>query len=185
MQFCRYLLNKTEFRHSVAVDIGSGCGLNVLALLASGFSHVIATDREVHAPLLKDNLDMFVNSSARRFSIVDCDWSNPRDSYTKIRSLIAENNNGIEYPTTIVCSECLYTSASAEPLLEAIDALSGLTTEILVCNQHRSALERFLSCIRYRKSFQRQYRVEVLFYFYDIYSGNRIYLFFLTCRVFH
>jgi hypothetical protein len=130
----------------------------------------------VHVPLLKDNLDRFMNSSTGRFLIVDCDWSDPQESYTKIRGLIAENNNGIEYPTTIVCSECLYSSASAEPLLEAIDALSGLATEILVCNQHRSALEKFLSCVRSRTNVQRQYRIEVLFSYYEIYIGDDIYL---------
>jgi predicted nicotinamide N-methyase len=158
------------------VDIGSGCGLNVLALLGAGYDHVVAMDQDVHVALLTENISAYMPSSTR-CSVVECDWVDPKDSFAQIKRIVADNNDGVEYPDVIVCSECLYASASAEPLLQAIDVLSGIVTEILVCNQYRSAMEKFLYFVRSRSTMRRQYRIEVLFDFYSIFTVLTTYIF--------
>jgi hypothetical protein len=122
---CRYLLNRTDLHNKgVAVDIGAGCGLNVIALLSSGYSHVVATEssEHQHLDLLRDNISSFIStfhpeSQADEYcSIVPCDWSNPESGIERIRDCVSEKrfpssvnlseSSGISpYPSLIVCSE--------------------------------------------------------------------------------
>ena len=55
---------------------------------------------------------------------------------------------GHSYADVIVCSDCLYASSSAEALVMTLESLCGPDTIVYLCNQLRSALDEFLSCIR-------------------------------------
>lgn len=84
--------------------------------------NVIATDKASVIPLLQRNVDQFKGSSGS-ILVSKFDWG---DSYNKDNDslLLIEGKS----PDVIVCSDCLYSAASVEPLLETL-----VKVKILYC----------------------------------------------------
>ena len=161
----------------LAIDLGAGCGLTTMTLLLTGFN-VVATDKECSIDILTENLSNFkkglnkflaltldsgdsmgcfcmnyLDSIARggkhnlgQSEVVNVDWTQLDASKANITNSLPHQAHS--YPDVIVCSDCLYTSSSAEALALSLENICGPDTIVYICNQLRSALDEFLSYVR-------------------------------------
>jgi hypothetical protein len=149
------------------VDLGAGCGLTSLALHRKGFN-VIATDKNLLLPLLTKNVSEYLKvlpDCLTQLDIVEFEWG---------KLLSAADSPSLIGPDFIVCSDCLYSSASIEPLIETLEFVSiivpecdiphthshfcvlqliGSRAQVLLVNEMRTALEEFLYLSRRRTMF--------------------------------
>lgn len=128
------VLQGTNRSRRVAVDLGSGCGLAAMALVCAGYD-TIATDKACVMELLTENLNNFQSALRLRTKgdstppgsvkgILELDWnlqevSNAECLVGTIKGLL-DYCHGL-YPDLVVCSDCLYSSASVTPLLDVLD----------------------------------------------------------------
>lgn len=125
----------THSSRPVAVDLGSGCGLAAMALVCAGYD-TIATDKACVMGLLTENLNNF-QAAVRQHTksdslatgsvkgILELDWNLQEE--VSDAACLAGTIKGLldhchgEYPDLVVCSDCLYSSASVTPLLDVLD----------------------------------------------------------------
>lgn len=162
----------------LAIDIGAGCGLTSMILSMLKYS-IIATDKDLLLPLLQHNLSNFnsviptpTHEESQRPSVeVDSlDWvcvdqvfyTPGGPSEEKEALLVGENIEKMREkitrwkgrkPELLVCSDCLYSSASVEPLISVLEQLATSETVIVVANEMRTALDEFTYLIRRRPGF--------------------------------
>lgn len=125
----------------MAVDVGAGCGLTSMALALAGYD-VIATDKACLLPLLEMNLAAFRSEACSHsvelgiVKVAQLEWTK-RDSGSGGAAEERESGRGSEdvrrvrelcsgRPNLVVCSDCLYSSASVEPLLEVLEQVGLL-----------------------------------------------------------
>jgi predicted nicotinamide N-methyase len=135
-----------DTRRPLAVDVGAGCGLTTMALVAAGFD-VIATDKAAVVPLLEGNIRRFMqellknsysSGSVGSAKVVEFDWFRQQqtqqreegkdavvDSAEKISGVevlpVDEQNPDGRQIDLIVCSDCVYSTAAVEPLTHTLD----------------------------------------------------------------
>ena len=173
----------------LAIDLGAGCGLTTMTLLMTGFN-VIATDKEPSIDILSKNLSNFKADLNRSLAstqhgehiieefymdylkyvatgggenlglseVVNVDWTQLDISKANIENSMPFQ--GHSFADVIVCSDCLYTSSSAEALAVILENLCGPETIVYLCNQLRSALDEFLSYIRKSSYYTRGQSIE-------------------------
>ena len=143
------VVQRSPSSRPVAIDLGSGCGLAAMALVCAGYD-TIATDKACVMDLLTENLNSFQTAlrqytvrsdgvtamkgeSQRSFGsltgILELDWNRQEvvDSACVAGTIkgLMDHCHG-EYPDLVICSDCLYSSASVTPLLDVLDQVRQL-----------------------------------------------------------
>ncbi len=105
------------------VFAGAGCGLAALALHCAGFE-VVATDKSVTLELLRSNVDSWLRLCGEErvppISVQELDWLSA-GAATSASEVEWQNLLGGRVPDLLVCSDCVYSSASVEPLLAVLE----------------------------------------------------------------
>jgi hypothetical protein len=91
---------------------GAGCGLTSMALHAAGFQ-VTTTDKVSLLSILQQNISNYLHASGsveetNTIAVKPLDWDN-------------ESTFLPMHPSIIVCSDCLYNSATVTPLLNVLE----------------------------------------------------------------
>jgi hypothetical protein len=88
-----------------------------MALSLKGYD-VIATDKAIILDLLKENVgifsDKFQSSIKGKIIVKQLDW-------VQVDNEVTESVLSGVYPDLILCSDCLYSSASVMPLLSVLE----------------------------------------------------------------
>lgn len=165
---CRFIFDHySKHKHSsqlaslpMAIELGAGCGLTAMSLMMQGYD-VIATDRPQSLDIMTDNIsrfrtDYYASDAYRDVAaclpdahLIDFDWTDVNRPH-KLLEVI-----GGRVVQLIVCSDCLYSSASVEPLYHSLLLLcTHSATDVLIVNECRSALDEFISMVRGRDVFK-------------------------------
>jgi hypothetical protein len=143
----------------------SGCGLVGLSLLIKNMD-VIVTDKDSMIETLNYNMKQLIEENNNdnfkinsSYEVASLDWSFFDDTYSDEKKSILKNSIiGDRCVDFIVCSDCLYNSASIRPLLNIINLFSNANTVLIIANELRSALDEFILLARhddtYRRTFQ-------------------------------
>ena len=141
------------------LELGSGLGLVAsVASRALGYD-VVATDKAIALPLLRENLlqgggglgergsavagaEVAVDAVAKgSVAVAAFDWSSPPPPAVETGKPFA----------LVVCADCLYDSSAVGPLLQALTAVCSSSsssdqrcTRVLLANELRTALDAFL-----------------------------------------
>lgn len=145
----------------VAVELGAGCGLVSMALCLQGY-RVVATDKACVMDLLRQNINSFLQQISElgittRGTIVtaELNWDNTDDEEmltSELQSDLKDKNSLFEMPVDLVAmSDCLYATASIDPLLKVLCKISSRQTVLVLANEMRSALDSFMRKARHQE----------------------------------
>lgn len=142
---CKYLekhankLKLTSFRN--ILEVGAGCGISSILLAKLGCSRVVATDREIVLPILKQNVLYNCNEVANNISCEELEWlwacpTNTLDNDEHVKKLkeFRMKTTGSEDGTfdCIIGSDVVYEEPCIEPLLKLLTELSSASTLIFI-----------------------------------------------------
>jgi len=158
-------IKNTQKQKKLCLELGSGCGLVGLSLLIKNMD-VIVTDKDSMIETLNYNMKQLIEENNNdnfkinsSYEVASLDWSFFDDTYNDEKNSILKNSIiGDRCVDFIVCSDCLYNSASIRPLLNIINLFSNVNTVLIIANELRSALDEFILLARhddtYRRTFQ-------------------------------
>ncbi|CAM9588829.1 unnamed protein product [Ectocarpus fasciculatus] len=128
-----------------ALELGSGVGLVAMTAALLGWEFV-GTDKADALPLLELNVKRCVSSTKRTCAgtvdVVEYDWGTDAKRLVEGRKS-SGRGDGNSYDI-VICADCVYASASVEPLLASLCQVCGDKTVVLVTNELRSAFDEFL-----------------------------------------
>ncbi|CAB1110416.1 unnamed protein product [Ectocarpus sp. CCAP 1310/34] len=128
-----------------ALELGSGVGLVAMTAALLGWEFV-ASDKADALPLLELNVKRCVSSTKRTCAgtvdVMEYDWGTDAKRLLEGRKS-SGSGDGTSYDL-VICADCVYASASVEPLLASLCQVCGDNTVVLVTNELRSAFDEFV-----------------------------------------
>ncbi|KAG2389288.1 hypothetical protein C9374_013848 [Naegleria lovaniensis] len=151
---CKYLekhankLKLTTTCRSI-LEVGAGCGISSILLAKLGCPRVVATDREIVLPILKQNILYNCNEVSKNISCEELEWlwacsTTDENKLKEFRMKTTGTEDGTF--DCIIGSDVVYEEPCIEPLLKLLTVLSSTSTLIFIAYEIRNdtAHELFL-----------------------------------------